>query len=624
MSQTREETTRRERSNAGRITVVTAALVAVLATAAFIVGPTTTGGNAVATTPGVTTTTTTPAVIFALQHFPVQGICGFGDTWGAARSGGRTHEGVDIIAKEGQYVYAVADGTLTKQYLASSGGISGNGWRLQKADKSYFFYAHLVAFAPGLGVGSKVVAGQVIGYIGKTGNTTTPHLHFEIHPLGGAAISPYASVKAVDACKTTAPPQIPGVSVPAVYTSTSTSTATTVTPTTTGATTATTVKPPTTTTPPTPTTPPVTTPVPTTIPQTTARNEVVVGGAGAFRSLGRWRFIAPAVVLASSSRNVTAGVTKRVSLAGHASLTATTTGVLVRVSGYPSSGSGSLAVHACTDPAPTATALSLSAVATSYAPIAVAASNAEICVTSSVTAAVRLEVIAQQDMLGLGVAAISPVRAFDSRTTSRLVANTDVVITPAMLGIPVDAAAVEATFTVVGAPAAGALSVAPCGGTAWQAAYIANATTAVSSIIRVNATGLCLRSSTTADIIVDVSGYFSSKLLRLQPVNALRRFDSRQSAQVGAAPVTVQVAGIGEFPVSTPAAMIDVTMIGGSLEGSLFVWSCGQPMPNAALGVVRARSVNTVSALVPLSSGTICVASTQPMHVVVDVVAFGV
>ena len=131
----------------------------------------------------------------------MQGPCTFGDTYGASRSGGRSHEGVDLMAKTGQLVYAVAAGTLSKQTLDKAGSLSGNAWWLTGTDKTYYFYAHLSAFAPGLKVGSKVVAGQFIGYVGATGNAGGAHLHFEIHPGGGASINPTASVKAVDGCK---------------------------------------------------------------------------------------------------------------------------------------------------------------------------------------------------------------------------------------------------------------------------------------------------------------------------------------------------------------------------------------------------------------------------------------
>jgi len=138
----------------------------------------------------------------SISVFPVQGRCAFTDTWGQAR-GTRSHEGVDIVAPRGNLIYAVVDGTITKKYTDAS--LSGNALRLTTGDGTYFFYAHLDTFAPGIDVGVAVRAGQVIGTNGSTGNTGTPHLHFEVHPRGGAAINPYPIVKAVDACHVTEP-----------------------------------------------------------------------------------------------------------------------------------------------------------------------------------------------------------------------------------------------------------------------------------------------------------------------------------------------------------------------------------------------------------------------------------
>ena len=140
-----------------------------------------------------------------LAAFPVQGPCSFENTWHAPRGGGRLHLGVDIIAKEGNLIYAVADGTITKVYSTNSDKLAGNGVRLTTADGTYFFYGHFKSVAEGITVGTKVKAGQVIGYNGKTGATNTPHLHFEVHPQGGEAIDPTAIVAAVDACNVTAP-----------------------------------------------------------------------------------------------------------------------------------------------------------------------------------------------------------------------------------------------------------------------------------------------------------------------------------------------------------------------------------------------------------------------------------
>jgi peptidoglycan hydrolase-like protein with peptidoglycan-binding domain len=140
-----------------------------------------------------------------LSVFPVQGNCWFGDTWHAPRGGGRLHEGVDIIAAQGQQLYAVVDGTITKQYWDFPGAMPGNGLRVSQDNGTYFTYLHLSAFAPGIAEGTKVKAGQLIGYVGTTGSSATPHLHFEVHPSAGGAVNPYPLVKAIDACSITTP-----------------------------------------------------------------------------------------------------------------------------------------------------------------------------------------------------------------------------------------------------------------------------------------------------------------------------------------------------------------------------------------------------------------------------------
>jgi murein DD-endopeptidase MepM/ murein hydrolase activator NlpD len=148
-----------------------------------------------------------PAV--SISVFPVQGFCSYENTWHAPRGTDRLHLGVDIIAKEGNLLYAVADGTITKLYTVGKDKLAGNGVRLTMADGTYFFYGHMQRLADGITIGSKVKAGQVIGYVGKTGDTNTPHLHIEVHPLGGEAIDPTPVMAAVDACSITAPRPAP-------------------------------------------------------------------------------------------------------------------------------------------------------------------------------------------------------------------------------------------------------------------------------------------------------------------------------------------------------------------------------------------------------------------------------
>jgi peptidoglycan hydrolase-like protein with peptidoglycan-binding domain len=135
-----------------------------------------------------------------LQHKVMQGPCYYGDTWGAARSAGRSHLGVDIGAAEGQELYAVVTGRITQIYVDAPGSLAGNGLKIATADGTYFFYAHLKSLAPGIQVGTQVTAGQLVGWVGKTGNAGIPHLHLEIHPGGGSAVNPYPIVKAFGAC----------------------------------------------------------------------------------------------------------------------------------------------------------------------------------------------------------------------------------------------------------------------------------------------------------------------------------------------------------------------------------------------------------------------------------------
>ena len=144
-----------------------------------------------------------------ISVFPVQGTCSYENTWHAPRGTNRLHLGVDIIAKEGNLLYAVADGKITKLYSTATDKLAGNGIRLTKEDGTYFFYGHMSRLADGITLGTQVRAGQVVGYVGRTGDTNTPHLHLEVHPFGGEAIDPTSMVAAVDACRVTTPLPVP-------------------------------------------------------------------------------------------------------------------------------------------------------------------------------------------------------------------------------------------------------------------------------------------------------------------------------------------------------------------------------------------------------------------------------
>ncbi len=128
------------------------------------------------------------AAVMGMGHFPIAGEAGYGDDFlmprSAADGGIRFHAGEDIQAAQGTPVRASDDGTVA--YAEDSG--CGKSYTLTTAT-GYYLGCHLVAFAD-LGNGSRVTQGQIIGFVGSTGDSTGPHLHFEIHPGGGAAVNP--------------------------------------------------------------------------------------------------------------------------------------------------------------------------------------------------------------------------------------------------------------------------------------------------------------------------------------------------------------------------------------------------------------------------------------------------
>jgi len=125
---------------------------------------------------------------------PVDGPVSFTDTWGAARSSGRRHQGVDMLASRGTPTVAPVSGDV--QHRGSS--LGGLSWYVYGDNGNMYYGTHLSGYE-NQGIGH-VEAGMVIGYVGDTGNARgTPHLHFEVHPGGGAAVNPYPYV--AEACR---------------------------------------------------------------------------------------------------------------------------------------------------------------------------------------------------------------------------------------------------------------------------------------------------------------------------------------------------------------------------------------------------------------------------------------
>jgi len=121
---------------------------------------------------------------------PVQGARAFTNDWGNPRSGGRRHRGTDIFAASGTTVVAPVAGTVSYR----NGGLGGLSFYLQGVDGNTYYGAHMARS----GASGRVAQGTVVGAVGSSGNASgsSPHLHFELHPGGGAPTNPYPTVRA--------------------------------------------------------------------------------------------------------------------------------------------------------------------------------------------------------------------------------------------------------------------------------------------------------------------------------------------------------------------------------------------------------------------------------------------
>lgn len=131
---------------------------------------------------------------------PVPGIApeAISDTFNEMRGSARRHEALDIMAPRGTPVVAVDDGVIKKLFTSQYGGLTI--YQFDPSETVSYYYAHLDRYADGLKEGVAVKQGDVLGYVGSTGNASpsAPHLHFTIFRLGaekrwweGEALNPY-------------------------------------------------------------------------------------------------------------------------------------------------------------------------------------------------------------------------------------------------------------------------------------------------------------------------------------------------------------------------------------------------------------------------------------------------
>ncbi|HUG32066.1 MAG TPA: peptidoglycan DD-metalloendopeptidase family protein [Acidimicrobiia bacterium] len=167
--------------------------------------PSTSGDSSASADPTTTSTTAPPAPTTTAAPAspppsgagvcPVAGAVSFTDSWGAPRSGGRTHKGVDMMAARGVPIVAIYSGSV---YRLSNSALGGKSVYFYSDAGDMYYYAHLDDFGA-ISPGQSVPAGYVLGYNGSSGNAPDylPHLHFEYHPGGSGAVNPYPLVRSL-------------------------------------------------------------------------------------------------------------------------------------------------------------------------------------------------------------------------------------------------------------------------------------------------------------------------------------------------------------------------------------------------------------------------------------------
>ncbi len=118
---------------------------------------------------------------------PVAGPHSFRDSWLEPRPGGRLHHGTDMVAATGTPLVAIESGVIFPNWHWA-GGI---GLYLYGDSGDVYYYAHLSSYAGGISDGARVSLGQIVGYVGSTGNAGVPHLHIGYQPGGGPLTNPY-------------------------------------------------------------------------------------------------------------------------------------------------------------------------------------------------------------------------------------------------------------------------------------------------------------------------------------------------------------------------------------------------------------------------------------------------
>jgi Peptidase family M23 len=540
--------------------------------------------------------TAAPALHFGA--FLLDGACTYEDSWMASRGVSSTgakqyHEGIDLIAATGVPIRAVVDGTVNRLSTSTRGGTQ---LYLETADGTYFFHAHLSRYADGLVVGQKVTAGQVIAYVGQTGDAqfSVPHLHFEVHPAWNAKkpINPFPIVREMTGCGRVGTG--PLASLPDSVTenlSGSTGNAAG--------------------------TGPVAAATPTDTPSKSSNGFDGLGAvlpkrlADSRQSLSLTRF--------------TPGTVNYLTIAGHGGVPANATAVMVNMTVTNPDAAGWLRAWPCGQTIPETSSLNYANGQTvANGALLSLGTGGKLCFQATTGVDLIVDVMGWQGNGGsLGFVATGQQRLLDSRSGSPVEAAS--VTRVKIPGASPKAATLN--VTAVSPISAGHLTVWPC-----DVAHpvtstlnfgngdvIANAVT-----VGVSVSGeVCMDASTGTHLLVDLSGVWSEKAgARPTSVTPARLLDSRGSKPAAGFVQKVQVVGRAAVPANAVAAQVNITVTDPRGAGFVTAWPCGEPQPNVSnVNYANGETVAN-SATVPLGGGQLCVAASSPADLIVDVTGY--
>jgi Peptidase family M23 len=550
--------------------------------------------------------------------FPVDGTCSYADTWLAPRAGvdkngnANVHEGVDVIASSGVPIRAVTDGQITRLSTSARGGIQ---LYLTQPDGTYFFHGHLSRYADGLVEGTKVHAGDVIGYVGQTGDAvySVAHLHFEVHPAwnGKAPINPFPVIRQISGCGRTGTGTATSLSTGSTDGPTTTTTSAKPAPSTTGSSDST--VPPSTTT--------------TAFPLVPTSNSY--SGPMALNGFDGFLAVSPSRVADTRSRfyltPLSTMTQNYLTVASRGSVPTNASAVMLNLTVSGPADDGWMRVWPCGQPTPATSNVNFrrSQTISNTALIALGTSG-RVCFQASTGIDLAVDVLGWNGAGGTnGFVAAGPNRLFDSRDSGVVVAAGAV----RTIDVPASDAA-SVTLTAVEPSANGEITIWPC---AEQKPSIAGlqmtfgVTAANTTVVPLKKGKLCVSPSVATHVIVDMNGSWRQKTGgRPTAISPVRLLDTRGTAGKPAplAEVRIPMAGKSGIPADATSVQVNVTVTQPNGPGYVTVWPCGGQRPQASVlnygeGVTVANAT-----LVGLGGGALCVASSDSAHLVVDVTGY--